>query len=77
MSTIPSEIDKDFNKAARHIFKQPELKVLIPEAQEACEHIGVKPETLVAKSQNDFPVAANEAKELAVVRYNHYTKNRK
>jgi|LauGreDrversion4_2_1035121.scaffolds.fasta_scaffold104665_1 hypothetical protein len=52
--TNQSDIEKEFNKAARHIFRQPELKVLTAEALEACEHIGVNPNTLVQKTQNDF-----------------------
>jgi len=52
--TNQSDIEKEFNKAARHIFRQPELKVLTAEALEACEHIGVNPTTLVQKTQNDF-----------------------
>lgn len=70
--TNPAELEKEFNKAARHIFKTPDLKVLTPEAVEACHHIGVKTESLLLKTQEQFKTEPNEAAELALTRFNHY-----
>jgi hypothetical protein len=42
------------------------------EALEACQHIGVNPDTLQIRNAEDFKTSSTEVPELAEVRYNHY-----
>ncbi len=47
------------------------------EALEACEHIGIKPESLQMRNIESFKPKDSEPAELADVRYNHYMAKRK
>ena len=61
----------------RAVFKTADFKQLSNEALEACESIGVKPESLQVKQIESFVQSPTEPKELAQVRLDHYTNKRK
>ena len=71
------EQDKYLNKAIRVIFKTADFKHLNPDALEACDIVGVKPESLQLKTVEQFIQSASEPEELAQVRLNHYMNKRK
>jgi hypothetical protein len=54
------EQEKYLNKAIRHVFKTAEYKQLTPEALDACDIVGVKPESLMMKTAENFVQSASE-----------------
>jgi hypothetical protein len=71
------EQEKYLNKAIRVIFKTADFKQLNADALEACEVIGVRPETLQLKTVEQFAGDPKEPAELAQVRLAHYLNKRK
>jgi len=71
------EQEKYLNKAIRVIFKTADFKQLNADALDACEVIGVKPESLQLKTVENFTGKADEPAELAQVRLAHYLNKRK
>lgn len=69
--------DKELNKAIRHLFKPTEYRQLTPEALEACQTLGVNPESLLPRSQESFNTGMGEAPEIVKVRHTHYMIKRK
>lgn len=59
------------------IFKTADFKQLNADALEACDIIGVKPESLQMKTVENFAGDAKEPAELAQVRLAHYLNKRK
>lgn len=49
-----AEQEKNLNKAMRVIFKTADFKQLNAEALDACEHLGVKPESLSVRTVESF-----------------------
>jgi len=65
------------NKAIRVVFKTADFKQLNAEALDACDIIGVKPDSLAMKTIENFIQSSNEPAELAQVRLAHYLNKRK
>jgi len=57
-------LEQQLTKASRFIFKTVDMKHLTSEAHDACQHIGVKPESLVNKNLESFQAREGEAVEL-------------
>lgn len=72
-----AEQEKNLNKAMRVIYKTADFKQLNPEALDACENIGVKPESLQMRTIEGFVQSSSEPIELAQVRLQHYLNKRK
>ena len=53
------------------------MKNVLPEAVEAANRCGVNPESLVNRARDEFRAEPGELEELALVRYEHYCKQRK
>ena len=71
------EQEKYLNKAIRVIFKTADFKQLNADALDACEALGVKPESLQLKTVENFAGDPKEPTELAQVRLAHYLNKRK
>lgn len=61
--------DKELTKAIRVLFKAADQKALSQEAIQACDHIGVKPESLILRQADSFKITPQEPQELGQVRF--------
>jgi hypothetical protein len=59
------------------IYRTTDHRSLTSDAYEACKQIGVNPESLLAKSKEDFHWAHNEPTQVVETRYEHFQQKKK
>jgi len=59
------------------IYRTTDHRSLTSDAYEACKQIGVNPESLLAKSREDFQWAQSEPAQVVETRYEHFQQKKK